>query len=123
MTERKNYYNNNYWSGIRSVLPRVLEKPKTGAQRMKDWLSFQWNLIVGKEIASVSHIMRIAGKTLHVNVGGKEWLVALESISQNIIREVNSQAGETLITQIVFKETDLAAPQNAPQPAESKPSP
>ncbi|MEE9259364.1 MAG: DciA family protein [Nitrospinaceae bacterium] len=102
MTQGKGVYGN--WSGMRSVLSGALGKPGSECYDEKGWLTFQWNIIVGREIAAVSEIDRLAGKTLHVRVAGGEWLPALESLSNKIIREINQRAEEKLLSRIVFKE-------------------
>ncbi len=69
----------------------------------KEWLTYHWNLVVGKEIAGVSTLDKVSRGVLHVQVEGKEWVPVLDSLKKKIIQEINSRAGEPLLNGIVFK--------------------
>ena len=94
---RKQNLNKN-WSDLGSVLidslPEILQKDE------KEWLDYQWNLVVGKEISGISFVDKIAQGTVHIRVKGAEWLPALESLKQNFILELNSRAGKQLVSKI-----------------------
>ena len=94
---RKQNLNKN-WSDLGSVLidslPEILQKDQ------KEWLDYQWNLVVGKEISEISFVDKIAQGTVHFRVQGSEWLPAMESLKQNCILEVNSRAGKQLVSKI-----------------------
>ena len=94
---RKQNLNKN-WSDLGSVLidslPEILQKDQ------KEWLDYQWNLVVGKEISEISFVDKIAQGTVHIRVQGSEWLPALESLKQNFILELNSRAGKQLVSKI-----------------------
>ena len=94
---RKQNLNKN-WSDLGSVLidslPEILQKDE------KEWLGYQWNLVVGKEISGISFVDKIAQGTLHIRVQGAEWLPALESLKQKFILELNSRAGKQLVSKI-----------------------
>jgi len=89
---------NKNWSDLGSVLidslPEILQKDQ------KEWLGYQWNLVVGKEISGISFVDKIAQGTLHIRVQGPEWLPALESLKQKFILELNSRAGKQLVSKI-----------------------
>ena len=94
---RKQNLNKN-WSDLGSVLidslPEILQKDE------KEWLGYQWNLVVGKEISGISFVDKIVQGTVHIRVQGAEWLPALESLKQNLIFELNSRAGKQLVSKI-----------------------
>ena len=94
---RKQNLNKN-WSDLGSVLidslPEILQKDQ------KEWLGYQWNLVVGKEISGISFVDKIVQGTVHIRVQGAEWLPALESLKQNLIFELNSRAGKQLVSKI-----------------------
>ncbi len=91
------------WSPIRSVLFRSLPDEIFSKANQKEWLTYHWNLVVGKEIAEVSSIDKVARGILHVRVEGKEWVPVLDSLKKKIVQEINSRAGESLLNGIVFK--------------------
>ena len=91
------------WSGIRSVLFQSLPDEIFSAENQGEWLTYHWNLVVGKEIAGVSTIDKVTRKILYVRVEGKEWIPVLDSLKKKIIQEINSRAGEALLNSIVFK--------------------
>ena len=94
---RKQNLNKN-WSDLGSVLidslPEILQKDQ------KEWLGYQWNLVVGKEISGICFIDKIAQGTLHIRLQSPEWLPALESLKQDFIFELNSRAGKQLVSKI-----------------------
>ena len=94
---RKQNLNKN-WSDLGSVLIDSL--PENLQKDQKEWLGYQWNLVVGKEISGISFVDKIAQGTVHIRVQGAEWLPALESLKQNFILELNSRAGKQLVSKI-----------------------
>ncbi len=97
---RKQDLNKN-WSDLSSVLFESL--PESLRNDQQEWLSYHWNLVVGKEIADISNIDKITQGTLYIRVQGKEWLPALESLKKKIIQEINSRAGKNLVEKIKLK--------------------
>ena len=97
---RKQDLNKN-WSDLSSVLFESL--PESLQEDQLEWLSYHWNLVVGKEIADISSIDKITKSTLHIRVQGKEWLSALESLKKKIIQEINSRAGKNLVEKIKLR--------------------
>jgi predicted nucleic acid-binding Zn ribbon protein len=97
---RKQDLNKN-WSDLSSVLFESL--PESLQDDQLEWLSYHWNLVVGKEIAGISSIDKITKSTLHIRVQGTEWLSALESLKKKIIQEINSRAGKNLVENIKLK--------------------
>lgn len=90
--------------GIRDALARSLQQVDVDAKVSTDWAGLCWALVVGKEIAAVSRVNKVAPKTLYVEVAGKEWVSALEALKKKIIGEIRLQAGFEAITQIILKE-------------------
>ena len=97
---RKQDLNKN-WSDLSSVLFESL--PESLQDDQQEWLSYHWNLVVGKEIAYISNVDKIAKDTLHIRVKGTEWLPALESLKKKFIQEINSRTGKNLVKNIKFK--------------------
>ena len=97
---RKQDLNKN-WSDISSVLFESL--PESLQDDQQEWLSYHWNLVVGKEIAYISNVDKIAKDTLDIRVQGTEWLPALESLKKKLIQEINNRAGKNLVKNIKFK--------------------
>ena len=97
---RKQDLNKN-WSDLSSVLFESL--PKSLQDVQQELLSYYWNLVVGKEIAYISNVDKIAKDTLHIRVQSAEWLPALKSLKKKIIQEINSRTGKNLVKDIKFK--------------------
>jgi predicted nucleic acid-binding Zn ribbon protein len=91
------------WSEIRSVLFRSLPDEIFSRENQQEWLTYHWNLVVGKEIADVSTIDKVTRKILYVQVQGKEWVPVLDSLKKKLVQEINGRAGESLLNGIVFK--------------------
>jgi predicted nucleic acid-binding Zn ribbon protein len=92
---------NKNWSDLSSVLFESL--PESLQDDKLEWLSYHWNLVVGKEIADISSIDKITKSTLYIRVQGEEWLSVLESLKKKIIQEINSRAGKNLVENIKLK--------------------
>ena len=92
---------NKNWSDLSSVLFESL--PESLQDDQLEWLSYHWNLVVGKEIADISSIDKITKSTLHIRVQGKEWLSVLESLKKKIIQEINRRAGKNLVENVKLK--------------------
>ena len=91
------------WSELRSVLFQSLPDEILSKSNQKEWLTYHWNLVVGKEIAGVSTIDNLTRGVLHVQVNGKEWVPVLEPLKKKIVQEINSRAGDSILNSIVFK--------------------
>jgi predicted nucleic acid-binding Zn ribbon protein len=92
---------NKNWSDLSSVLFESL--PEKLQDNQLEWLSYHWNLVVGKEIADISSIDKITKSTLHIRVQGEEWMLVLESLKKKIIQEINRRAGKNLVENIKLK--------------------
>ena len=97
---RKQDLNKN-WSDLSSVLFESL--PESLQDDHQEWLSYHWNLLVGKEIAYISNVDKLAKDTLHIRVQDTEWLPVMESLKKKFIQEINSRAGKNLVKNIKFK--------------------
>jgi hypothetical protein len=91
------------WSEIRSVLFQSLPDEMFSKENQKEWLTYHWNLLVGKEISRITTIDRVSRRILHIRVEDKEWVAVLEPLKIKITQEINSRAGESLLNSIVFK--------------------
>lgn len=93
------------WLGIRDILSQSLNQADDDSKVSVERAGFCWALTVGKEIAAVSQVSKVAPKTLYVEVTEKEWVPSLQALKDKIIREMRQQAGLEGITQIIFKES------------------
>ena len=91
------------WSELRSVLFQSLPEEIFSKSNKTEWITYHWNLVVGKEIAGISTIDNLTRGVLHVKVNGQEWVPVLEPLKKKIIKEINSRAGDSLVNSIVFK--------------------
>ena len=94
---RKQNLNKN-WSKLNSVLFESL--PENLQQDQEEWLTYNWSLVVGAEIAAISVVEQVSSKTLYVRVQSFEWLQVLEGLKKKIIQELNGRAGKQLIEKI-----------------------
>jgi hypothetical protein len=98
----------NSWSGIRDILSQSLKQVDVDSKISTDRAGLYWALAVGKEIAAVSHVSKVAPKTLYVEVTEKEWVPSLEALKEKIILEMRQQGGLEGLTQILFKEAPVS---------------
>jgi hypothetical protein len=90
------------WSGIRDILSQSIKQVDADANISVDRAGLCWALAVGREIALVSRVVKVAPKTLYVEVTEKEWVPSLEALRDKIIREMRPQAGLEGLTRILF---------------------
>ena len=83
---RKHDLNKN-WSNLSSVLCESL--PEDLQENQNEWLGYHWSLVVGTEIAAISIVEQLSGKTLYVRVQSFEWLQVVEGFKKKIIQELN----------------------------------
>jgi hypothetical protein len=103
MDKKLNNNSSRNWSEIRSVLFESLPDEIFSKENHEEWLTYHWNLVVGKEISRVSTIDKASRGILYVRVEGKEWVSVLEPLKIKIMQEINNRAGELLLNSIVFK--------------------
>ncbi len=90
------------WLGIREILSQSLKQVDVDSEFSVDRARLCWALAVGKEIAGISQVTKVAPKTLYVEVTEKEWMPSLEALRDKIIREMKQQAGLEGLTRILF---------------------
>ena len=73
------------WKTIRSVLGNSIDGAESANFKSIAWLDFQWKLIVGKDLMSITQVEKLSAKTLFVLISDKIWFPALESLRKNII--------------------------------------
>lgn len=101
---------------MRESLSRALSGVERLPKHITDWLGFQWSLVVGKELASVTRVERLNVQTLHVAVADIAWLPALKTLEGKIISGINHQAREDILRNLVFKEDKTMATKTNPAP-------
>lgn len=94
------------WTDLKDVLLGAIKSIGIKSPDPINWLSFQWELVVGKELSVISQVHRFHSQTLYVLLKGLEWKPALEPLKPKIIREINDQAGKTILKKIVFNKGD-----------------
>ena len=102
MVKKLNKRSRENWSEIRSVLFQSLPDEIFSKENQKEWLTYHWNLVVGKEISEISTLGRVSRGKLYVLIEGKEWVPVLEPLKIRIIEEINSRVGKPLLNGIVF---------------------
>jgi hypothetical protein len=103
MDKKLNKSSSGNWSEIRSVLFQSLPDEMFSKKNQKEWLTYHWNLVVGKEISWISTLDKLTGGILYVRIDGEEWVSVLEPLKIKIMQDINSRAGEPLLNGIVFK--------------------
>ena len=98
------------WKTIYSVLGSSLARPNSDDPQLIAWCKFQWKLIVGKDLISVTQVKKFSAKSLFVTVSDKMWFPALEPLRGEIITEINKRAGSVLVNRIVFQEGPIISP-------------
>ena len=89
---------NKNWSKLSSVLFESF--PENLKKDQEEWLTYHWSLVVGTEIAAISVVEQLSGKTLYVRVQSFEWLKVVEGLKKKIIKELNIRTGKQLIEKI-----------------------
>ena len=92
------------WKTIRSVLGESIAKLDSDDPQSIAWFDYQWNLIVGKDLAAVTQVNKYSAKSLFVTISDESWLSALEPLREKIITKVNQHAGSTLLNRIIYQE-------------------
>ena len=98
------------WKTIRSVLGESIAKLDSDDPQSIAWFDYQWNLIVGKDLATVTQVNKYSSKSLFVTISDESWLSALEPLREKIITKINQRAGSTLLNRIIYQEGCLIDP-------------
>ena len=98
------------WKTIRSVLGESIAKLDSDDPQSIAWFDYQWNLIVGKDLAAVTQVNKYSSKSLFITISDGAWLSALEPLRKKIITQINQHAGSTLINRIIYQEGCLTVP-------------
>lgn len=101
MAEKKR--NTDYWTGMRSLVPASLKKISPNRDNILEWVSLQWAVTVGEEIARISKVEKMGPKTLYVFVAGNEWLPVLKELEKKIVGQLNENCSQNKFTRIIFK--------------------
>ena len=68
------------WKTIRSVLGESIAKLDSDDPQSIAWFDYQWNLIVGKDLAAVTQVNKYSSKSLFITISDGAWLSALEPL-------------------------------------------
>lgn len=93
----------NHWTKMEDLVPESLKHISPNRDNITNWLSFQWDVTVGEEIARVSRVEKIRAQTLYILVSGKEWLPVLKGLEDRVLKRLNENWGQTRISRIMFR--------------------
>lgn len=93
----------DHWTKMEKVVPESLKNISPNRDNINNWLSLQWDVTVGEEIARVSRVEKVRAQTLYIVVSGKEWLPVLEGLEKRVLKRLNENWGQTRISRIMFK--------------------
>ncbi len=89
-------------------MSKSLQEIESSPEDSLDRIAFYWTLAVGKEIAAIAKVTKVAPKTLYVQVAGKEWIPALTALRKKIIGEIKQHSGLGELSRVVFEEAPVA---------------
>ncbi len=92
------------WSPVGQVLANVTGTLPNLRDEELSWVKLQWELAVGRDLATVSQVERVAPKTLYVEAAGAGWINALKSLEPRILSTLNRVFGEERFTRIQYRE-------------------
>ena len=72
----------NHWTKMKNLVPESLKHISPNRDNITKWLSLQWDVTVGEEIARVSKVEKVRAQTLYLLVSGKEWLPVLKALEE-----------------------------------------
>jgi tetratricopeptide (TPR) repeat protein len=101
------------WSDMKAIIPDTLRGVPSQIDNMLEWLSLQWSLSVGEELASITKVERESKKTLYVLVAGDAWVPILRGMEIKILSELNSRLEVGQFTRIQFKVGQFTKNRNA----------
>jgi predicted nucleic acid-binding Zn ribbon protein len=88
---------------IGSVIDSVVEKMGINRKLNTSNIFNHWEDIAGKEIAKRSRPQKFVRKTLYVSVTSSTWANELSLMSEELIKKINSFAGEEVVKTVRFK--------------------
>jgi tetratricopeptide (TPR) repeat protein len=95
--------NKGQWSGMKSIIPDTLRCVSPQNENMLEWLSLQWSLSVGEELAGITQVERESKKTLYILVAGEDWLPIIKRMEDKILSELNSRLENDRFSRIHLK--------------------
>ena len=87
---------------VDSVVERFLEGAGVAEQVRRQGVLEAWPCLVGEAIAAVTEARSLSVGTLFVEVRSSSWLMELEMMRAEILRQVNVGREDALIERIVF---------------------
>lgn len=94
---------NPSWSSIGDILAAALQELPARPEDELVWAGVQWELSVGRDLARVTRIVRLAPRTLFVEVDGAEWLHPLKSLEPRILESLNQRFGAGRFSRINYQ--------------------
>ena len=88
---------------LKLILEKLL-KDKKWSKKIKGYqIIHDWENLVGKEISQSSQPIKIQDKSLFLAVKNNVWANELNLRKGEIIRKINLEAGEEIVSNILFK--------------------
>ena len=87
---------------INSILNKFLKKSAYGKTIKQTQAIYNWEKIVGEQIALNTKPLLVRDDKLYVEVKGSVWLQELNFYKADILFKINKHLGEKLIKDIIF---------------------
>lgn len=68
------------------------------------WITLQWEIAVGQDLAAVAQVERLTQKTLYIEVAAESWIHALKPLEARLLATLNKSFGEERFTRIKYRE-------------------
>ena len=88
---------------ISTILDSYVSGSELGKKLKKFSIFNHWEEIVGKEINRQTRPQKLFKGILYISVSGPGWANELSMMSEQLIKKINSYAGEEIVNQLRFK--------------------
>jgi len=88
---------------IGSVMDSVIQDMGMGKRLKKSNIFNHWEDIAGREIAKRARPRKLANMTLYISVTSSTWANELSLMSEELVKKINSFAGEEIVKTVRFK--------------------
>jgi len=103
-------------TGISEVLNNFFAPPER-QKKLRAYRLWQfWHDVVGPQIATHAHPLRIRDAILEVRVDQPVWMQQLQLLKPQILKRLNDRLGEQLIDDLFFRRGQVTPPVSPPPP-------
>lgn len=85
-----------------AVLPEMLKEMKLGREFKQHMVLYQWEEIVGRDIAAHARPVKLEFKRLFVRTSHPAWAEQLKYMEYDLKQKINSYIGEYIVQELVF---------------------